>query len=262
MARPQRKRQRMNLEALEPEQNIVEDVPPAKKARGRKTEIVIGIDWGTTWTGVAWFTISSFPLPGSRTSDKVPTEFVYTEDGTWGTMKWGFQAQVPDLSPKAIRWTKLLLDKDYASLVPEAQEAANRIPHSKAVIELVTDYLSALRAHIEETLIVKYGLTFWKRSKVRYILTVPAIWSEKAKETHLEAAEKAGYGKKEELVLISEPQAAAIAAFRSLGVGSLRVRENPHYISENIHSDIKFHGSVMLSAMIALQLSTVVEVQL
>ncbi|KAF3236585.1 hypothetical protein TWF217_007299 [Orbilia oligospora] len=112
---------------------------------------------------------------GSRTSDKVPTEFVYTEDGSWETLKWGFQAQAPDLSPRVIRWTKLLLDPDYTNL----------------------------------------------RSKLKYILTVPAIWSEKAKETHLEAAGKAGYGSKEELDLISEPQAASIAAFRSLGHGPL-----------------------------------------
>ncbi|KAF3185167.1 hypothetical protein TWF225_005652 [Orbilia oligospora] len=115
---------------------------------------------------------------GSRTSDKVPTEFVYTEDGSWETLKW-------------------------------------------AVTELVTDYLSALRAHITETLTAVYGPTFLKRSKLKYILTVPAIWSEKAKETHLEAAGKAGYGSKEELDLISEPQAASIAAFRSLGHGPL-----------------------------------------
>ncbi|KAF3223573.1 hypothetical protein TWF679_000019 [Orbilia oligospora] len=136
-----------------------------------------------------------------RTSDKVPTEFVYTEDGSWETLKWGFQAQAPDLSPGVIRWTKLLLDPDYTNLVPEAQEASKKIPHNKAVTELVTDYLSALRAHITETLTAVYGLTFLKRSKLKYILTVPAIWSEKAKETHLEAAGKAGYGSKEELVL-------------------------------------------------------------
>ncbi|KAF3216521.1 hypothetical protein TWF191_009009 [Orbilia oligospora] len=243
MTRSQQKRKRTEVPlALSPnrERSIVLDAPPAKKARLRQPEIVIGIDWGTTWTGVAWTlvtektqntneeakinVIQQWPA-GSRTSDKVPTEFVYTEDGSWETLKWGFQAQAPDLSPGVIRWTKLLLDPDYTNLVPEAQEASKKIPHNKAVTELVTDYLSALRAHITETLTAVYGLTFLKRSKLKYILTVPAIWSEKAKETHLEAAGKAGYGSKEELVLVSEPQAASIAAFRSLGHGPLRVSE-------------------------------------
>ncbi|KAF3104676.1 hypothetical protein TWF706_004461 [Orbilia oligospora] len=207
-----------------------------QKRKRTEPEIVIGIDWGTTWTGVAWTlvtektqntneeakinVIQQWPA-GSRTSDKVPTEFVYTEDGSRETLKWGFQAQAPDLSPRVIRWTKLLLDPDYTNLVPEAQEASKKIPHNKAVTELVTDYLSALRAHITETLTAVYGPTFLKRSELKYILTVPAIWSEKAKETHLEAAGKASYGSKEELDLISEPQAASIAAFRSLGHGPL-----------------------------------------
>ncbi|EGX46672.1 hypothetical protein AOL_s00097g576 [Orbilia oligospora ATCC 24927] len=240
MTRSQQKRKRTEVPpALSPnrERSIVLDAPPTKKARLRQPEIVIGIDWGTTWTGVAWTlvtekaqntneeakinVIQQWPA-GSRTSDKVPTEFVYTEDGSWETLKWGFQAQAPDLSPRVIRWTKLLLDPDYTNLVPEAQEASKKIPHNKAVTELVADYLSALRAHITETLTAVYGPTFLKRSKLKYILTVPAIWSEKAKETHLEAAGKAGYGSKEELDLISEPQAASIAAFRSLGHGPLR----------------------------------------
>ncbi|KAK6332134.1 hypothetical protein TWF718_002668 [Orbilia javanica] len=240
MARSQQKRKRAETApAPNPdiEQVVIAGAPPAKKARLRKPEFVIGVDWGTTWTGVAWTlvtektqeikedirinVIQQWPA-GSRTSDKVPTEFVYTEDGSWETMKWGFQAQTPGLSSSVIRWTKLLLDSDYTKLVPEAQEASRKLPHNKAVIELVTDYLSALRAHITETLIAVYGPTFLKRSVLKYILTVPAIWSEKAKEIHLEAAGKAGYGNKEELVLISEPEAAAIAAFRSLGHGPLR----------------------------------------
>ncbi|KAK6346385.1 hypothetical protein TWF730_010711 [Orbilia blumenaviensis] len=237
MARSQQKRKRTEAQdsGTVPEQVTVVDAPLAKKARPRRPEIVVGIDWGTTWTGVAWTQATENPQnedvkinilqhwpAGSRTSDKVPTEFVYSEDGKWQNMKWGFQTQTPDLSPKAIRWTKLLLDSNYANLVPEAQEASKRVPHNKAVIDLVTDYLSTLRAHIAETLIRAYGLTAFKKSKLKYILTVPAIWSEKAKEIHLEAAVNSGYGRKEDLELISEPQAAAIAAFRSLGNGSLR----------------------------------------
>ncbi|KAK6505981.1 hypothetical protein TWF506_010908 [Arthrobotrys conoides] len=240
MPRSQQKRKRTEAPPapnIDRERTVVPDVPPTKKARLRNPEIIIGIDWGTTWTGVAWTLITEkiqnsnedakinviqqWPA-GSRTSDKVPTEFVYTGDGSWENLKWGFQAQAPDFSSRVIRWTKLLLDSDYTNLVPEAQEASKKIPHNKAVTELVTDYLSALRAHITETLTAVYGPTFLKRSKLKYILTVPAIWSEKAKETHLEAAGKAGYGNKEELGLISEPQAAAIAAFRSLGQGPLR----------------------------------------
>ncbi|KAK6497417.1 Ubiquitin-conjugating enzyme E2 6 [Arthrobotrys musiformis] len=238
MPRPQPKRKRTEASQAPdsgPEQTIVVSAPPAKKARLRNPEIVIGVDWGTTWTGVAWTLVTEKPqsedvrvnmiqkwASGKGTSDKVPTEFMYTEEGTWETMKWGFQTQSLDLSPKVIRWTKLLLDPDYTTLVPEAQEAAEKIPHNKEVVDLVADYLSALRAHIIEKLTETYGPTFFNRLKLKYILTVPAIWSEKAKETHLEAAAKAGYGSKEELDLISEPQAAAIAAFRSLGHGPLR----------------------------------------
>ncbi|KAK6353146.1 hypothetical protein TWF696_005136 [Orbilia brochopaga] len=239
--RPEREFEMLALEdQAEVAHNIVEDMPPPPKKPDRgytKPEVVIGVDWGTTWTGVAWAmvndrtpkenikinVIQQWSGAGSRTSDKVPTEFIYAEDGKWQTMKWGFQARAPGLPQDPIRWTKLLLDKKYLECIPElVKQVDDRIPCPKPAVDLVADYLSALKAHILETFISKYGATFWKRLKVRYIFTVPAIWSHKAKDIHLEAIEKAGYGSRQDIMLISEPEAAAIAAFRSLGHGPLR----------------------------------------
>lgn len=50
-------------------------------------------------------------------------------------------------------------------------------------------------------------------SNFEYIMTVPAIWSDKAKNATMVAAEMAGMGK--ELTLVTEPEAAAMHTLKS-----------------------------------------------
>lgn len=54
-----------------------------------------------------------------------------------------------------------------------------------------------------------YGKEYLSKQQMTFVLTVPAIWSDKAKELTTQAATRAGL-QKENLILITEPEAAAI----------------------------------------------------
>ena len=68
------------------------------------------------------------------------------------------------------------------------------------------------------------------KKPVDFVLTVPAVWSDKARQMTLEAAVRAGLGVVEAghasglLRLITEPEGAAEYALRSMQPGMLKVR--------------------------------------
>lgn len=63
-------------------------------------------------------------------------------------------------------------------------------------------------------------------TKVEFVLTVPAVWSDSAKNATLQAAERAGMGNRHELKLISEPEAAAIYTLKAIQPNYLKVGDN------------------------------------
>ena len=65
-----------------------------------------------------------------------------------------------------------------------------------------------------------------RTTKREYIITVPAVWSDKAKELTAECAVDAGMGPRDRLHIVSEPEAAAIYAFsrfNEINAGSLKI---------------------------------------
>ena len=65
-----------------------------------------------------------------------------------------------------------------------------------------------------------------KNTRLEYIITVPAIWSEKARDLTLKCASDAGMGSKDQLQMVSEPEAAAmysISKFRQINSSALEV---------------------------------------
>jgi len=63
-------------------------------------------------------------------------------------------------------------------------------------------------------------------TKVQFVLTVPAVWSDSAKNATLQAAERAGMGNIHDLKLISEPEAAAVYTLRAIQPNHLKVGDN------------------------------------
>lgn len=80
--------------------------------------------------------------------------------------------------------------------------------------KLVIDYLSELRKHAETELdaaLVRAKIIDKRRKSIKYSITIPAIWTDKAKDTMRSLASRAGMGDQPESVqVVTEPEAAAM----------------------------------------------------
>ncbi|RPA91804.1 actin-like ATPase domain-containing protein [Choiromyces venosus 120613-1] len=191
--------------------------------------IKIGVDFGTKYSSVAW-ALSSIPeeinvidrwVTGrNRTSAKVPSEISYGPSG----VKWGFG--IPYKEPR-LAWFKLLLDPSKYSLANATNSPLTKtkqmIPVGKRPVNVVADYLSELHKHTIDHLEKTLGKEVVKVSPLDFTLTVPAVWSDAAKNLTLQAAELAGLGRKSSLRLISEPEAAALCCLRDIEPNHLQV---------------------------------------
>lgn len=84
------------------------------------------------------------------------------------------------------------------------------------------EYLKYLVTHVRDLLSRRFG-TSLRAIQLDYILTVPAVWSDKAKDATLQAACLAGIPRSN-LFLLSEPEAAAVYAIRTIQPNSMAVR--------------------------------------
>ncbi|KAK8071323.1 hypothetical protein PG997_011526 [Apiospora hydei] len=188
--------------------------------------LVIGIDFGTTSSGVGWATAADIKRehiniitnwPGNkRKENKVPTEIFYEH----GKTSWGFEAG-KDCDP--VRWFKLLLLKE-EDLDPEIRSSEFVLrarqqlrDEGKTVVDVVADYLRCLWAHTIDAITRARGKAVVDVSRFHVVITVPAIWKGYARQTMREAAKKAGILEKRVAVgetcldLVAEPEAAALS---------------------------------------------------
>lgn len=71
--------------------------------------------------------------------------------------------------------------------------------------KLIVDYLGALKQHVVNLLQLQLGERLVRDVSFHFILTVPAVWSDAAKDKTLKAAEVAGLGENAPILMISEP---------------------------------------------------------
>ncbi|KAH7015618.1 hypothetical protein EDB80DRAFT_566159 [Ilyonectria destructans] len=201
--------------------------------------LIVGVDFGTTFSGVAAVytstpddieIIKTWPGGNGITSDKVPTEIAYdfpanSPPGTEPTAKWGFQFK-PEES--RLRCIKLFLDRSQKLpfYVSPLDTAAQLKRFNKNVVDAVSDYLTQIYIHTMDTLTRRYGESFMASTKVEFVLTCPAVWSDAAKNTTLQAAERAGMGSRSEIQMISEPEAAAVYTLKAIQPNHLNVGDN------------------------------------
>lgn len=89
-------------------------------------------------------------------------------------------------------------------------------------VQVSGEYLEFLVSHAKDLLSRRFGSSL-RAIEVDYILTVPAVWSDKAKDATLQAACLAGIPRSK-LFLLSESEAAAVYATRSIQPNSMAVR--------------------------------------
>ncbi|WPH04010.1 Hypothetical protein R9X50_00689400 [Acrodontium crateriforme] len=229
----------------------VGDVTPEEELPEHEDRLVVGIDFGTTYSGVAAVysatpedvdIIKTWPGGNGITSDKVPTEIAYEEPKVPATasavedesetssppsrqIRWGFQFKPEETR---LRCIKLFLDRNQSlpHFVSPLETAAQLRKCERTVMDAVSDYLIKIYEHTLETLTRRYGSSFMSTTKVEFVLTVPAVWSDAAKNATLQAAERAGMGRRHELRLISEPEAAAVYTLKTVQPNGMKVGDN------------------------------------
>ncbi|KAK8024499.1 hsp70 family chaperone [Apiospora rasikravindrae] len=194
--------------------------------------LVIGIDFGTTSSGVGWATAADIQSeqvniitnwPGSdRKEGKAPTEVFYEH----GKTTWGFEVG-KDCDP--VCWFKLLLLKEEdlgphlksSDFVLQAQQKLR--DEGKTAVDVVADYLRCLWEHTLHVITRARGEAVVNESRFHVVITVPAIWKGYARQAMREAAEKAGILKKRLaagetcLSFVAEPEAAALSTLSEPG---------------------------------------------
>ena len=163
-----------------------------------------------------------------NTNDKVPTELVY-EPG--GKIRWGSQLKEGERGHRYFKLKLNLAAGSSALTVSKVQESGQRrvtrqswaatnvsknypdedaleIPKGKHVEDLVRDYLTNLVQHVRISIGRQLGQLVLQRTSVDWTITVPAIWTEAAKERTRNCAIAAGM--RPNLRMISEPEAAAV----------------------------------------------------
>ncbi|KAH2311142.1 hypothetical protein KXV47_004743 [Aspergillus fumigatus] len=211
----------------QPQYNVRNPAVEVEGAGRSKAQLIVGIDFGTTFSGVAFAfatnnearedIITEWPGAGTHTKQKIPTVLYY--DQYQKVVGWGpdiAEALAPTGYPKTgvqkVEWFKLQLMLSGNTYIDPINLPP--LPPGKSEIDVAADYLfklrQAMRAQLQKTL----GEVFTREERnIRYYLTVPAIWNDAGKAATRAAALQAGFLRDENdnrLTLISEPEAAAL----------------------------------------------------
>ncbi|KAH7625276.1 hypothetical protein B0T09DRAFT_352661 [Sordaria sp. MPI-SDFR-AT-0083] len=209
-----------------------------------ETRMVVALDYGTTFTGVAYLSVASRQrdqdldaladdirvLQGWPTheSEKVPSEISYSPSPK-GCRQWGYDI---DDNSRVLKWTKLELEdtrnrsaelKTLAEtllglqLLDLSEDAVikNDIPRhlAKEPEDIVKDYLDEIAEQTLEEIQTQVGRRVADNIPIDMVITHPAKWSDKALNSTyraVRAAFKADlFPKIRNFSFVSEPEACA-----------------------------------------------------
>ncbi|KAH7175320.1 hypothetical protein EDB81DRAFT_769600 [Dactylonectria macrodidyma] len=182
---------------------------------GAADKLIIALDFGTTYSGIAYcftnqrdctpISIKNWPGAESLDAPKIPTVIRYDKDDpksfTWGTTS--------NNNNDGIVGVKLLLDPKQE--VPIYLKASNikaelkKLP--KPPVEVTADFIGAMYEHAISEISKQFSKNYVDLCHKEYVLSVPAVWSDSAKDATLKAAKTAGISP---VHLIKEPEAAAL----------------------------------------------------
>jgi len=207
-----------------------------------KQRLIVGVDYGTTFSSVAYATIPAegFPLagpnrpdiqpvviwPGKTGTAELPTRTIYYSDENNDLkLMWGFGARGLELEARgftawhSIALAKLLLHSSYETgeETSSLQRYAAEIP--KCGKELVEDFLARLFDYLFREDAMAPGhlwesepdlMKRFKKSDIEFVIGVPAAWKEQEQIDMIAAAGRAGFRNASR---VSEPEAVATEFF-------------------------------------------------
>lgn len=198
---------------------------------GGPRKLIVGVDFGTTFSGVAWAetkrpdvlsTITTWPVSSGSlegaSSEKVPSKLRYSATGT----QWGFSIPLnASTATDVVEWWKLDLEPSMDRLQQSKDNCAAR--GGRDAVQLTRDYLGLLSDHLLYVLRQKLGESVASSTPLEFVITVPAIWSDAAKDTTRRAllATPALRASDTVIHLVSEPEAAAIYSLAKLNTHGL-----------------------------------------
>ncbi|KAK2779585.1 hypothetical protein CKAH01_02933 [Colletotrichum kahawae] len=229
----------------------------SRELEGHGFRFIISVDYGTTYTGVAW-TLTTGRDPKQERIElvdnwqgavqaKVPSKYTYTAcNGT----KWGY-----GMGPEALvlKLTKLKLEPPSlrdalqelkTSLVDAHRLGMNEInnrntvdvgddfPHylTKSPEQIITDYLTNVAKYVRGDIRAKKDPNTLSEFPIDLVITHPAIWHDRAKNITFRAVNKAFRAEFREMELnpgnirlVTEPEACAQYTMSNVqGVSTLR----------------------------------------
>ncbi|KAH2325033.1 hypothetical protein KXW87_007130, partial [Aspergillus fumigatus] len=190
-----------------------------------KCKFVVGVDYGTTFTGVSYAfvreaslsnirLVRSWPAPcGQFSSPHVPSRIAYPQGNcAIQGISWGFLIEhgVP-----ASSGTKLLLDSgvditEFSDTVLEAATGLGimKLPHGKIAIQVVTEFLREVYVNIcrelEKHLAMLHSPLRPRDVQMEFWVTTPA------------ALDQVMTGWAITIYMLCEPEAAALATFKTM----------------------------------------------
>ncbi|CVK84197.1 related to hsp70 protein [Fusarium mangiferae] len=233
--------------------------------------IIIGIDFGTTYSGVAWAysrepeeieIVTSWESELNHCSDveKAPTQIHYGQNNQ--DIKWGYGIS-PEHEP--LKWFKLLLlePKD----IPQGAANSTQLKEARRLqskagrepVKIVACFLRKIWDHSVESIRRTIGDDVMKRSNFQVVITLPAIWPPYAQHRMKMAANQAGIldprpAGPTTLRFVSEPEAAALATIKDLSkrssikdlISYIFQSTDPFVVKECVKGDGDLCGGVFL----------------
>ncbi|TPX17742.1 uncharacterized protein E0L32_002843 [Thyridium curvatum] len=208
-------------------------------AANQREAFIVGLDFGTTCSGVAYAStgnpdliqvVIGWPVhdgPRNTEGEKTATAIRYVRSGKVTSIQWG--GTIHD-DEEALRWFKLLLAElgnkyRKAEHILHVEDKIARL--NKQPGQVIADYLGKLWEKAIESIDNEVGS--FENARLHIVMTIPAIWTGQAQDAMEAAARQAGLLKKPgtKLSFISEPEAAAMATLRdAMGRADLRVGDS------------------------------------
>jgi molecular chaperone DnaK (HSP70) len=160
--------------------------------------------------------LKRWPGAGNAAAEKTPSILAYDNEFTH-VLAWG--SSVTENHKNRFAHFKLLLHRPSSSdanasvdsLAWEVQATSlhsSSLPRGKTALDVSADYFRCLYQYVQTVLQNTYGEKFLSTQQLSYVVTVPALWSDRSKALTLRAANEGGFTGK--VTLVTEPEAAAV----------------------------------------------------